>query len=49
MTCLSMQAAIKSLVGQVTLFPAYLATFFVAMAMLEGQGWEGGVHKLKTR
>lgn len=37
----------KVATGQVSLFPVYLSSFFLYMALLEGKGIEGGLEKIE--
>lgn len=43
------QATIKSLAGQVTLFPTYTSLVLLYAALLEGQGLSAGVERIQAK
>eukprot|EP00775_Hariotina_reticulata_P003370 gene3370-3645_t len=47
--CSQPQAAIKSLAGQFTLFPTYTSLVLIYASLLEGQGLQQGLEKVKDR
>lgn len=44
-----LQALTKTLTGQVTLFPTYTTLVLLYASLLEGQGLQHGVEKVKSK